>query len=408
MEGMIQHPLDVYSDAEFKQLTGSDKDIFRYIYTTYCGDDTVINKTYKLYQLLNFYRHYPTARAFISLYGASAKAYGRYLSKIYLYEEHLSSVIDEIHHAWTNRLQSHNHLPHQFSSNVTGCLDTFPVYVVRPLNSHWQRCMYNGKYGGHVAKVQVICDHRGSVIWWSGPHIGTMHDLRLYREYPPPLLPNEQILADKAYVGGGPHLIAPFKKKRGRISHEKRAFNKVHRWYRSTVEHSIGFIKRFRILNGMYRGRLSQSQIHLERALKIIIHLCSYDNQQNPHRTHVPLCYSDDDMTESDEGDSMSDRDNMSDSDNMNDTDNMNDSDEEKKEETEEVEFDEQSFNPSIGTGKVITDFRVYDIVWLYWMGDWLQGKVTKVRSRKGRLDVRLNCYNYDLVDLLPKHVRPA
>jgi len=83
MEGMIQHPLDVYSDAEFKQLTGSDKDIFRYIYTTYCGDDTVINKTYKLYQLLNFYRHYPTARAFISLYGASAKAYGRYLSKIY-------------------------------------------------------------------------------------------------------------------------------------------------------------------------------------------------------------------------------------------------------------------------------------------------------------------------------------
>lgn len=234
--------------------------------------------------------------------------------------------------------------------------------------------MYNGKYGGHVAKVQVVCDHRGSVMWWSGPHIGTIHDLNLYREYSPPLLPNEQLLADKAYVGGGPHLIVPFKKYKARLSPEKKAFNKIHRWYRATVEHSIGFIKRFRILGAMYRGRLCHSQIHLEHALKIIIHVCSFDNQQQPYRTHIPLCHSDDDVTESEAGDDIS----------SSDDDSSEDEEEEEKEEKDE-EFDEKAFDPGVGTGKVITDFRVYDIVWVYWMGDCLQGTVTKVTTKHVR-----------------------
>jgi hypothetical protein len=390
---LMRFPLTVYSDPEFIHLTGVCKETFQYLYTTYCGENTVINKTYKLYQLLYFYRHYPTARSFLVAYGCSARAYSRYLHKIYKYEQHLSSVINEIRHAWTNRLDGHNHLPHVFGPDVTGSIDTFPVYVVRPVDTHWQRCLYNGKYGGHVAKVQVVSDHRGSVIWWSGPHCGTIHDLTLFRQNPPPLLPNEQLLADKAYVGGGAHLIAPYKKRNHRLAPLKTAFNKVHRWYRSTVEHSIGFIKRFYILSGMFRGHLTQSQVHLQRALTIIIHLCSYDNQQKPHRSHFPLYDSVDDDDDND-GDSEAVSSDVS-------TTDVEDSAVEA-----EDEFDESSFDPLVGTGRVVQDFRVYQQVLVYWIGEWWDGTVTKVMNGRGRVNVRLVGQDHDVVDLLPKHIR--
>lgn len=250
--------------------------------------------------------------------------------------------------------------------------------------------------------MQVISDHRGSVIWYSGPHVGSIHDLTLYRDNPPPLLPNEQLLADKAYVGGGAHIVAPFKKYRQRIDPMKKAFNRVHRWYRATVEHCIGYIKRFRILGSIYRGRITHSQIHLERALNIILHICSYDNQQTPHRTHPRLYDSDDEISEVEDGEA----DESDNSDDDSDEDDNEDDEEDDEEEKQNDYFDESSFDPVVGTGKIIQDFRVFDIVWVYWMGDWLKGTVTKVTNRRGKLDVRLAGYNYDIVDLLPKHIR--
>src|ERR1700722_2516160 len=101
---LVRFPLTVFSDPEFIHLTGVSKQTFVYLYTTYCADNTVINKSYKLYQLLYYYRHYPTARCFIVSYGCSARTYSRYLQKIYQYEQHLSAVINEVRHAWINRL----------------------------------------------------------------------------------------------------------------------------------------------------------------------------------------------------------------------------------------------------------------------------------------------------------------
>ena len=82
-------------------------------------------------------------------------------------------------------------------------------------------------------------------MWYSGPHIGVKADIRLFREYTPPLGDGERLLGDKAYIGNA-RLVAPVKKRRGAagLSRRDAAFNIVHGFYRATIEHRFAFIKR--------------------------------------------------------------------------------------------------------------------------------------------------------------------
>jgi hypothetical protein len=129
-----------------------------------------------------------------------------------------------------------------------------------------------------VLKVQAICDHLGNIIWYSGPHRGTTHDLSLYADDHPNLEAQEQLLADKAYYGArGSNLglVTPHKKPvRSVLTRRQLAYNTVHRWYRSRIEHAIGFLKRFAILSNQYRGRITTPTVSfIAKALKVIIHL---------------------------------------------------------------------------------------------------------------------------------------
>jgi hypothetical protein len=231
-----------------------------------------------------------------------------------------------------------------------------------------------------------MCDHSGCPTWYSGPHLGTIHDSRLIADYPPPLIPNENILADKAYQGGGPTLIVPFKKQRNesRIVGVRRAFNLVHRWYRATVEHSIGFVKRFRILSGVYRGRLPECLNHIENALTIIIHISAYHISLHPRRTH-PVLYNDDD-TDSDQSDD-------------------NDSDFDDHPSEDEI-FDEENWDPQIGTGKAAADFHRQQRVLFWWEDDWWNGIITHINTTTNTVNVKVEGTDEIIRGFLPKHVR--
>jgi len=199
--------------------------------------------------------------------------------------------------------------------------------------------------GAHVAKFQLACDHRGTPIFWTGPHIGTVHDMKLWERNPAPLHHRERWLADKAYnKKGHAELIFPHKKPRGgTLTLRQKSFNTGMSWYRTTVEHSIGmvrhertsyhrtcisgyasphihkqicivahayadietrlrargdaqrdtvlvgYVKRFRILSSTYRGRLTTHSLYLQRAAKIIICMSALYLQNNPLRTHADL-----------------------------------------------------------------------------------------------------------------------
>jgi hypothetical protein len=150
----------------------------------------------------------------------------------------------------------------QLDSNILGiklaslCVDTFPIYINRP-EKH-QELFYNGKYKSHVLKVQVFCDNRASIVGFSGPHVGCTHDLSIFYDNRPMINTNETILGDKAYCGRVAKqlgIIAPFKKPPNRqLSEEQIVFNGIHAFNRSSVEHSIGYLKRFQILYARHRG----------------------------------------------------------------------------------------------------------------------------------------------------------
>ena len=240
----------------FYWLCGVRKPHFIYIYTTYCGFGTMINSHHKLFILLRWYKQYPRGREFGNQIGVLQHG-TRLVHDIKRWSAWLAGAINnrEILINWHARFESRNKLPvpdELFGGQVTGCLDTFPIYLCKPKDSVWQKMTYQGKYGANVLKVQMIVDNTGTPIWYSGPHLGTWHDIRLARQHMPDgLQPTERMLADKAYCATDmPHLSAPHKKarrkrqKRGQteppppppLTRRQHAFNRVSHTSHVTME----------------------------------------------------------------------------------------------------------------------------------------------------------------------------
>jgi hypothetical protein len=59
--------------------------------------------------------------------------------------------------------------------------------------------------------------------------------------------------------------------------------------YRAVVEHVFAYIKRYEILAGVYRGKISQSTTHIYNATKIIVHISALHCTLSPLRTLYPL-----------------------------------------------------------------------------------------------------------------------
>jgi hypothetical protein len=237
--------------------TGISSTSFEYLFLRYCGDGTPIQLPSHLYQLLMYFKIYPVHRNLPQLFGMVHQSAAGVRENMIHRASYLAGVINELCTTWNDRF---NHpLPHVFDDMVTGSLDTFPIYVSRPTNEHAQTYLFNGKYGGHVLKVmfdclvhilnlhlvhldtmlmlfvclqvQIAVDNVGVPIWYSGPHIGTDHDMRIARNYPPPVISGERFLTDKGYTcrNGPSWILAPFKKRRGetRITGPRRAYNRV-------------------------------------------------------------------------------------------------------------------------------------------------------------------------------------
>jgi len=132
-----------------------------------------------------------------------------------------------------------------------------------------------------------MCLHNGTPCFISGPHIGVMSDISIYRKVSPPLEKGECIMGDKAYcsVDLEDQLVAPIKKPRkGQLTQDETDYNAEHGWYRASIEHCFGYMKRFKILSGIFRGNVSDSETLLADAVKIITHVDAAFISLFPHR----------------------------------------------------------------------------------------------------------------------------
>lgn len=91
------------------------------------------------------------------------------------------------------------------------------------------------------------------IVWVSGPHKGTVHDLVIAKNcIVKHLKPGETGLGDKAYIGSK-FFFAPFKPEE---SEAQRKYNIIHHKHRQNIERINRRIKCWHILKAVYRHDL--------------------------------------------------------------------------------------------------------------------------------------------------------
>jgi hypothetical protein len=431
----------LHADDKFKAVCGLSKETFSIIYIKYCGPATAITQPQNLFDLFHHYKSYNVSR--LSPYVKEISSFGWEHERIRRMEEYLASVIDEIQEVWDGRYDRTNRLPNSFGREVIGCIDTVPIACDRQSDSSVQGSFYQGKYKKHVFKMQLICNHLGQIMWYSGPHFGVTHDLRLWAEKSPNMAAGDKILGDKAYVSAEFRhtFVTPFKKPaRGQLSEEEKEFNKMHSFYRATVEHVFGYLKRYRILSSQYRGqvKLSAEQVaeiksadnddglsahcgRLASALKIIVHASNVHLKLYPKRTYHQIHLIPEDIPPIDriiqgfrerrierkEEEERLAAERMADSD----IDHENDEDDRSmviQSDSEEEDVEEGKYNPRVGTGKTIEDFKKDDVVEVYMSRTWWAAKVVYVARTRGTLSLRLVGEAASRPEFDPNQVRHA
>jgi len=332
-----------------------------------------------------FYKLYPRRRQYQLIFGRNDK-FGQFMRRIRDYAQFLSARLILLDTAWVTRWQHANTLPHMFDANVRTCVDTFPVYTQRPKDNSWFRALYNGKYKSCVVKFQLYTDHRGSPIFFTGPHVGVRHDVVLFQQHTPVFMPHETVLGDKGYVGGGARIIVPIKKPVGRVlTREQKAFNSMHSWYRATVEHAIAYLKRFGILACVYRGRIELASRDLFQAMKIICVLSYMNTALFPMRIHSDLLMSDSETTDSDS---------------------VSDSESDVGDDVLPFGAVERQEAP-VKSGHFFTDFRVGDDVEAWHGTYWWRATITDALRRSTDFTIQWALDGTKTYQYKPWHMRP-
>jgi hypothetical protein len=75
-----------YTEEETLALTGLSSATFHLIYERYCGHGTPIRRPAYLFWLFQFYKLYPVARAFRSIYGGKYKHARSFMHRLYTWQ----------------------------------------------------------------------------------------------------------------------------------------------------------------------------------------------------------------------------------------------------------------------------------------------------------------------------------
>ena len=102
----------------------------------------------------------------------------------------------------------------------------------------------------------MVCNLQGVPVFYSGPHLGVMSDLNIFKQNRPPVAEGRVLLADKAYQNSeGLPVVTPIKENmKAAKDKDRNAIDALIQWYRSTIEHLFAYLKRYLILGGTFRG----------------------------------------------------------------------------------------------------------------------------------------------------------
>ena len=141
-------------------------------------------------------------------------------------------------------------------------IDATEQEIPRPKNKRRRKNYYSGKKKRHTVKTQIMVNKKGMILHKTKHVNGKKHDYELFKKKRPTLPPDVEIGMDLGYQGvekDFPHLKVniPHKKKKGKdLSKKDKRYNKKLSRERVIVEHTIGRMKKFRIVGNEFRNRV--------------------------------------------------------------------------------------------------------------------------------------------------------
>ncbi|CAN5890247.1 hypothetical protein BH23THE1_BH23THE1_32880 [soil metagenome] len=136
--------------------------------------------------------------------------------------------------------------------------------IPRPKNNGKKRKLYySGKKNKHTVKNLYTANQKGLIIFKTKHRQrGRRHDYRIYKKNHPDLPKDVTSMYDLGFLGVEKDYplqksSLPIKKEKGcDLTAEEKEYNKNHSRKRIVIEHAICRIKKYRIMNDVFRNRL--------------------------------------------------------------------------------------------------------------------------------------------------------
>jgi len=135
--------------------------------------------------------------------------------------------------------------------------------IPRPKNRLRRRLYYSGKRKKHTVKNLYTSNQKGLLIYKTKRRQrGRRHDYRIYKKNHPDLPKDVMGMYDLGFLGVEDDFpeqksSLPIKKEKGcELTAEQKEYNRNHSKKRIVIEHVIARLKKYRILNDVFRNRL--------------------------------------------------------------------------------------------------------------------------------------------------------
>lgn len=215
----------------------------------------------RIIMVLVYYRLYITYTLMEFLFGLDQSNICRDIQKIERLIRRCLPIPQKLYKV-TRRLKTKEEVEEYFSGFMafTDCTEQ---PIPRPKNRIRKRKFYSGKRKKHTVKNLYTANQKGLLIYKTKhKQRGRRHDYRIYKKNHPDLPKDVMRMYDLGFLGiekdfPEQKTLLPIKKEKGcDLTAEEKEYNRNHSAKRIVIEHSICRIKKYRIMNNVFRNRL--------------------------------------------------------------------------------------------------------------------------------------------------------
>jgi hypothetical protein len=227
--------------------------------------------------VLMYYRLYITYTLTGFLFGLDQSNVCRDIEKIEALIRSCLPIPQKIYNI-TKRLNTKEEVEKYFPGFMA-FIDCSEQELPRPKDQLRRKLYYSGKKKKHTVKNLYAVNQKGLIIYKSkNKQIGKRHDYKIYKDNYPKLPNDVTSMYDLGFLGVEDDYpeqksSLPIKKKRNQVlTKEEEEYNRNHSAKRIVIEHAICRIKKYKIMNDVFRNRLRK----YDKASDIVSGLVNY------------------------------------------------------------------------------------------------------------------------------------